>query len=97
MAPEPGLNGGSDELAAIVGPDMRRRTALDEQLGERCQHVLMVELAGDRQRQAFSARLVDDRENAELAPVVGASFNKVVSPHMPGYSGRSRMHDPSFS
>ena len=62
---------------------MRRRTSFDEQIGKRCQHVLVVELARDDQRQAFPAGFVDDGQDPELAPVVGASFDEVVCPDMP--------------
>lgn len=72
-------------------------TALDEQLGECRQHILMVEPTRDHQRQTFPAGLVDDGQNAELAPIMGAPFDEIIGPDMPGYCGRSRMHEPSFS
>ena len=57
---------------------------LDEKLGESSQHVFMLELTRNNERKAFSAGLVDDGEDPELAPVVGASFDEVVRPHMAG-------------
>jgi hypothetical protein len=77
---EPFLNRGSDELAAIVRPDMRWRTPRDEQLGKRRQHVFVFQLTCDGQRQALPAGLVDDREDPELAPVVRSRFDTVVRP-----------------
>ena len=41
-------------------------------LGECRQHILMVEPTRDHQRQTFPAGLVDDGQNAELAPIMGA-------------------------
>lgn len=81
--PEPGLDGGGDELTAIVRPDMRGRTTLDEQLGQRCQYVFVFELARDDECQALPARLVDNGKDAELASVMGAFLDEVVSPDMP--------------
>ena len=62
---------------------MCKRIPRDEQVGKRRQHVFVVELAGDRQRQAFPARLVDDGQDAELAAVVRPRLNKVVRPDVP--------------
>ena len=56
---EPGLDRGGDELAAVIRPDVRRRTPLDEQRGQRGQHVFVTELTRDDQRQVLPARLVD--------------------------------------
>src|SRR3546814_2607245 len=62
---------------------MSRRTAFDEQLGQRCQHVFVAELACDDQRQALAAGFVDDGKDAELAPVVGAFLDEVIGPDVP--------------
>ena len=56
---------------------------LDEQLGECRQHILMVEPTRDHQRQTFPAGLVDDGQNAELAPIMGAPFDEIIGPDMP--------------
>jgi hypothetical protein len=61
---------------------MRRRPSSDEQVGKRRQHVFVVEPASHDQRQAFPARLVDDGEDPELAPVMGARLDKVVGPYV---------------
>ena len=68
--------------AAIIGPDIGRRPARDEQIRERRQHVFVLELAGDDQREAFTAGLVDDRQNAELPAIMGTAFDKIISPDM---------------
>ena len=62
---------------------MGRRATRNEQIGKCCQHVFMLELASDDQRQAFPARLIDDRQDAELAAIVRSPFHKVVGPDMP--------------
>ena len=48
---EPRLHGTGDEFAAIIRPDVRRRPPRDEQFSERCQDVLMIELAGDDEQK----------------------------------------------
>ena len=72
---------------------MRRRAPLDEQLGQRCQYVFVFELARDDECQALPARLVDNGKDAELASVMGAFLDEVVSPDMscPLLSGPSTM------
>ena len=62
---------------------MSGRSFVDEQIGESGQHVFMFELACDDERQAFPAGLVDDGQDPELATVVGARFDEVISPYMP--------------
>ena len=57
--------------------------ALDEQLGKCRQHILMVEPARNHQCQVFPAGLVDNGQDAELAPVVGPPLDEVVCPYMP--------------
>src|SRR3546814_9024223 len=68
---------------------MSRRTAFDEQLGQRCQHVFVAELACDDQRQALAAGFVDDGKDAELAPVVGAFLDEVIGPDVPRSEGHT--------
>ena len=58
--PQPLLDRGRDELATIVRPDMRWWTSLDEEIGECCQHILMLELTRNDERQTFPAGLIDD-------------------------------------
>lgn len=93
---------------------MRRWTSLDEQFGKRRKHILVAEPTCYHQRQALAAGLVNNGQDAELAPVMGAFLDEVIPlrshsndtmyrrnlgllrPHMPGYSGRSRMQEPSL-
>ena len=77
---EPFLDLGGDELAAIIRPDMGWRPSCDEQVSERRQHVLMLELARHDEREALPAGLVDDGEDAELTPIMGAPLDEVVRP-----------------
>ena len=77
---EPDLHGGGDELRAIIRPDMGWRPSCDEQVSERRQHVLMLELARHDEREALPAGLVDDGEDAELTPIMGAPLDEVVRP-----------------
>ena len=44
----------------------------------------MFELPCHDQRQAFPAGLVDDGQDAELATIMRAAFDEVVSPYVPG-------------
>ena len=43
----------------------------------------MTEPTRNDERQTFSAGLVDDRQDAELPAVMGATFDEVISPDMP--------------
>lgn len=63
---------------------MRWWPTRDEQVSQRRQHILVFELPGNDECQAFPAGLVDDRQNPELAAIVRAPFDEVVGPHMPG-------------
>ena len=47
----------------------------------------MPELAGNDQRQALPAGLVDDRQDAELATVMGAALDEVIRSDMPRILG----------
>lgn len=60
----------------------------EQQLGQGRQHVFVAELACHDQCQAFPARLVDDREDAELASVVLRASTKLYAQTCSGYSGR---------
>jgi hypothetical protein len=45
--------------------------------------ILMLELSRNDEHQAFPAGLIDDGQDAELAPIMGATLAEVVSPYMP--------------
>jgi len=80
---QPFLDGRRVKLAAIIGPDVGRRPARDEQLGQGRQHVLVFELPRYDQGEAFTAGLIDDRQDAELAAIMRSALNKVVCPDVP--------------
>lgn len=63
---------------------MYRRTARNEQVSQRRQHILVFELPGNDECQALPAGLIDDGQDPELAAIVRAPFDEVVGPHMPG-------------
>ena len=73
----------SAKLGAVVRPYMCRRAAGDEQLRQRGKDVLMPQLTCHDKRQAFPASLIDNGQDAELAVIVRAPLDEVVSPHMP--------------
>ena len=71
------------KFGAIIGPDMLRRAMLNEQIGQRVDHVVRPETAERYHGQAFAAELVADGEHPELAPVMGLILDKIVGPDMP--------------
>ena len=80
---QPFLDRRRDKFTAIMGPDIGRRPAGDEQVGQRRQHVFVFELARDDQGQVFATGLVDDRQDAELAAIMGTTFDEVIDPDVP--------------
>ena len=56
---------------------MSWRTVRDEQLGRRRQHVPVLELAGNDQRQEFTAGFADYGQDAELTTMMGADFGVI--------------------
>jgi len=75
-----------DELRTIVGTNMTRRTAQDEQVRQDVDDVGRVELAVDPDRQSFSGELVDDVEHSEFPAIVGPALDKIIGPDMVGVS-----------
>ncbi len=69
---QPALQGAGDELAAIIAADVGGHPSLDDQSFHDFNEVVGGELAGDVEGQALAAVLVDDREDAQLASIVGA-------------------------
>jgi hypothetical protein len=53
-------------------------------LPERVIRVVLIQLPVDPNGQAFARELVDDIEHAELAPVMGAVLDEVVTPDVVG-------------
>jgi hypothetical protein len=63
---------------------VRGHAAQDEQVGQHIDDVCRPKLAGDPDRQALVGELVDDVEQPEPAPVVGAVLDEVVAPDVVG-------------
>ena len=63
---------------------MFRGTAQDEQVREQVDDVDGFEPAGHPNGQAFMGELIDDIEQPQFAPVMGALLDKVVGPDMVG-------------
>src|SRR6516225_12394927 len=51
-------------------------------VGQNVDHIDRLELAGDTDRQAFMAELVEYVEHPVLATIVGAILDEVIGPHM---------------
>src|SRR3712207_2203921 len=66
---DPGPHGLGDELGPVVGADVARDAAQDEQVREQVDDVDRVQLPAHPDRQALAGELVDDVEQAVLAPV----------------------------
>jgi hypothetical protein len=54
----------------------------DEQVGQNFDHIDRLELAGDTDRQAFMAELVEHVEHPVPASIVGAILDEVIGPDM---------------
>src|SRR5215210_1342013 len=81
---DPLPHGFGHEFAAVIGPNMARNTAQDEQVREHIDHINCLQLPAHPDGQALAGELVDDVEHAELAPVMGAILDKVIGPDMVG-------------
>ena len=80
----PLAEGLGDELRAIVGTNVPRDSAQDEQVREHVDHIGRSELSVHSDRQAFPRELVDDVEHAILLSIMGAILDEVVGPDMVG-------------
>src|SRR5262249_17760169 len=83
--PDPFLDCLGEELRSVVGPDVSENALQDEEVGQNVDHIDHIdrlELAGDTDRQAFMAELVEHVEHPVLASLVGAVLDKVVGPDM---------------
>src|SRR3954463_2938575 len=69
-----------DELRAVVGADVLRHAAQDEQVREHVDDVDRAQLAADPDCQALTGELVDDVEHAVLPSVVGPVLDEIVGP-----------------
>src|SRR5690606_11060817 len=81
---DPVLHGRGDELRAVVGADVLRHAAQDEEIGQDVDDVGGIELAIDADRKRLMRELVDHVEHAVLPSVMGSVFDEVVGPDMVG-------------
>ena len=77
---DPLLHSLGHKLRSIVGPDVARNAAQDEEIGQHIDHIDGLELAGDPDRQTFMGELVDHIEHSIFPSIVGAVLDKVVGP-----------------
>ena len=77
---QPALQGARHELAAVVTADVSRYPTLGNQSFHDFDQVGCCELAGDVESQALPSVLVEHREDAQLAAVVGAVADEVPAP-----------------
>lgn len=83
QTPQPFAQRRGDELRAIARADMIGRPMLDEQICQRLQDKLRVQLALHPDGQALTAVLVDHAQHAIDLAVMGAVLDEVVGPDMP--------------
>jgi hypothetical protein len=79
---DPFLHGLGDELRSVVGADVSGNAPQGEEVGQNVDHIDRLELAGDTDRQAFMAELVEHVEHPIPTSVMGAVLDKVVGPDM---------------
>jgi hypothetical protein len=77
----------SEEFRAVVGTDVLWNATQDEQIGQDVDDVDRFETARHANGEAFVGELVDDVEQADFAPVMGALLEKVVGPDVVGPLG----------
>jgi hypothetical protein len=81
---DPLLHRLGNELRAIIGTDMAGNAAQDEQIRGHVDDVDRFEPAKNTNGQALMGELVDDVEQAELSPTMGALLDKIVGPDVIG-------------
>ena len=86
---DPLLHRLGDKFRPIVGTNMPRDTAQNEQVGEQVDDVDRFDPTGDPNGQALMGELVDDIEQPDFAPVMGALLDKIVRPDVIGALGVS--------
>src|SRR5260221_12163748 len=74
---DPFLHGLGDELRSVVGPDVSGDAPQDEEVGQNVDHIDRLELAGDADRQAFMAELVENVEHPVFASIMGAVLDNI--------------------
>src|SRR3954463_94543 len=80
----PALHRLGHELWAIVRANVPGYAAQDEQVGEHIDDVRRLEPAPHPDGQALVGELIEDVEQPELAPVMGAVLDEVVAPDVVG-------------
>src|SRR5207247_11111955 len=78
----PFLHGLGDELRSVVVPDVSGNAPQDEEVGQNVDDIDRLELAGNTDRQAFMAELVEHVEHPIPASIVGAVLDEVIGPDM---------------
>ena len=73
-----------DELRAVVGTDVGRHAASDEQIAQRLDDICRLQLPGHADGNRFPRELVDDAQHPEGLSIMGAIGHEVVRPHMVG-------------
>lgn len=96
---QPALQGAGDELTAVVAANVTRYPSLCHQPLHHFDEVDGGELAGDVECEALPAVFIDDREDPQLAAVVGAVADKVLTPDVvdalcPGRDGAGGFAPP---
>src|SRR6056297_3999641 len=84
---DPLSNGPGDELRTIIGTDMARHAAQDEEVRQDVDDVRRLQLPVYADLKALPSELVDDVQHAELPAVVGAVLDEVIGPDMVGPLG----------
>ena len=77
---EPLPDRGGDELGAVVAPDVLGHAVLEEEIGERHEHLVARDAALDNDRQTLAGVLVDHCEQLQGAAVAGVLTDEVVGP-----------------
>jgi hypothetical protein len=84
---DPFLHRLGDKLRPVIGPDVARHPAKDEEVGQDIDHVDRLELTLYPDRQTFVGELVDHVEHAVFAAIVGAVLDEVIGPDVVGMLG----------
>jgi hypothetical protein len=81
---DPSLHGLCHELRSIVGPNVSRHPAQDEQVREHIDDVNSLQLAIHPDGQALAGELIDDVEHPDLPSIMGSGLHEVVGPDVVG-------------
>jgi hypothetical protein len=84
---DPFLHRLGNELRAIIGADVLGHTTQDEQVRQHIDNIDRFKPARDPNGQALMGELVDDVEQADFAPVMGALLEEVIGPDVVGALG----------